>query len=179
MAAKTTSGPTDAGSRASPASSGGSRRRAARLCAVQALYQIELSGTAPEAVLTEFLDHRLGEVIEGLKVDQADRDLLGALVREGAAETAALDDILSAVLAEDWPVERLETLLKVILRSGAFELAYRPDIPARVVIAEYVNLAEGFFERKETGMANGVLDALARHLRPEEFESGEPTSQLN
>ncbi len=175
MTAKSSSG--EAGHQASTSSSGTTRRRAARLCAIQALYQIELSGGPPEAVLAEFIDHRLGEVIEGLKVDQADRDLLGALVREGAAETAALDDMLSAVLAEDWPVNRLETLLKVILRSGAFEMAYRPDVPARVVISEYVNLAEGFFERKETGMANGVLDALARHLRPEEFEGGEAAAQ--
>lgn len=177
MAANSRSGAWGSGPDGSAA--GSTRRRAARLCAVQALYQIELSGGQPDAVLSEFLQHRLGEVIEGVRVDQADRDLLAALVRDSSAENAALDDILSAVLAEDWPVERLETLLKVLLRAGAFELAYRPDIPARVVIAEYVNLAEGFFEHKETGMANGVLDTLARHLRPEEFEGGGPASNLN
>ncbi len=158
--------------------SASSRKRAARLCAVQALYQIELSGSPAETVLGEFLEHRLDETIEGLRLDQADRELLADLISRGAAERASLDDLLSAVLAEDWPVERLETLLKVLLRAGAYELAYRPDIPARVVIAEYVNLAEGFFERKETGLANGVLDSLARQLRPEEFDLSESAPGL-
>jgi N utilization substance protein B len=93
-----------------------------------------------------------------------------SLVKGVAAEAASLDDMLAAVLAEDWPVERLETLLRVILRAGAYELGYRPEIPARVAITEYVNLAQAFFHGKEPGMANGVLDRLAHSLRPEEFE---------
>jgi N utilization substance protein B len=144
-------------------------RAAARLGAVQALYQIELSGGSPELILREFLEHRLDEVIDGLSLGEADRALLSELVEGVAAESGALDDMLSAVLAEDWPVERLETLLRVILRAGAYELGYRPDIPARATITQYVNLAQAFFHGKEPGMANGVLDRLAHGLRPEEF----------
>ena len=154
--------------------SAGAARRAARLGAVQALYQLELSGGPVETVLREFLDHRLAEEIEGVNLEAADRDLLAGLVRGVAAERAPLDDLLSAVLAEDWPVDRLETLLKVILRAGAYELGYRPDIPPRVTITEYVNLAQAFFDGKEPGLANGVLDRLAHELRPEAFEAQEP-----
>ena len=149
----------------------GAARRAARLGAVQALYQIELSGGPAETVLREFLEHRLAEEIEGVSLGAADRSLFAGLVRGVAAEQAPLDDLLSAVLAEGWPVERLETLLKVILRAGAYELGYRPDIPPRATITEYVNLAQAFFDGKEPGLANGVLDRLAHELRPEAFEA--------
>ncbi len=152
----------------------GAARSAARLGAVQALYQIELADGPAEVVLREFLEHRLAEEIEGVSLDTADRDLFAALVRGVAAERSPLDDLLSAVLAEDWPVERLETLLKVILRAGAYELGYRPDIPPRVTITEYVNLAQAFFDGKEPGLANGVLDRLAHELRPEAFEARGP-----
>jgi N utilization substance protein B len=145
-------------------------RGAARLAAVQALYQIELSGGSPAQILQEFIEHRLGEAIDGLSLVGADRAFLSELVEGVAAESEALDDMLSAVLAEDWPVERLETLLRVILRAGAYELGYRPEIPARATITQYVNLAQAFFHGKEPGMANGVLDHLAHSLRPEEFE---------
>jgi len=153
--------------------SAGTARSAARLGAVQALYQIELSGGPAETVLREFLEHRLAEEIEGISLGAADRGLFAALVRGVAAEQAPLDDLLSAVLAEGWPVERLETLLKVILRAGAYELGYRPDIPPRATITEYVNLAQAFFDGKEPGLANGVLDRLAHELRPEAFEAQE------
>ena len=151
----------------------GAARGAARLGAVQALYQIELSGSPAETVLREFLEQRLAEEIEGISLGAADRGLFAALVRGVAAEQAPLDDLLSAVLAEGWPVERLETLLKVILRAGAYELAFRPDIPPRATITEYVNLAQAFFDGKEPGLANGVLDRLAHELRPEAFEAQE------
>ena len=159
---------------ATPANRGSKalRRSVARLATIQALYQIELSGGPPESVIGEFVDFRLPEPIEGIDLATADRDLLTTLVRGASAEAAGLDDMLSAVLAEDWPVERLETLLKVILRAGAYELAFLPDIPARVTITEYVNLAQAFFDGKEPGMANGVLDRLAHSLRPEEFDHG-------
>ncbi len=154
----------------------GARRRAARLGAVQALYQIALSAAPPKAVVAEFLDQRLGEEIEGLSLAAADRDLFVALVEGVAGECEALDDMLAAVLSEGWPVERLETLLKIILRAGAYELGHWPDVPARVIVSQYVDLAAAFFDGKEPGMANGVLDGLARALRPEEFaKEGAPT----
>jgi transcription antitermination protein NusB len=148
------------------------RRSAARLAAVQALYQIELSGAAPDVVLDEFLDHRLKEEVDGVRLDGADRVMLRDLVAGIAKEANTLDDMLSAVLEDDWPVERLETLLRLVLRAGAYELSERRDVPPRVVIAEYVDLADAFFGGKEPGMVNGVLDRLARSLRPEAFVAG-------
>ena len=145
-------------------------RRVARLAAVQALYQMHLSAATTEAVLEDFEPQWLAQDLEGVDLADADREFLRQLVEGVASEEAALDDMLTAVLAEDWPVERLEILLRVILRAGAFELAYREDIPPRVTITEYVNLAQAFFDGKEPGMANGVLDQLARHLRPDELE---------
>lgn len=173
MSASAKSGPAAPGARPSgqgaESPAGSARRSAARLAAVQALYQMELTGGTPEAVLQEFLDHRLGENLEGLSLGQADQALFGDLLRGVALEAEALDDMLSAVLVEGWPVERLETLLRIILRAGAYELGFRLEIPARVTITQYVNLAQAFFEGREPGMANGVLDRLAHSLRPEEF----------
>jgi len=151
----------------------GQRRSAARLAAVQALYQIEMTGAATEAVIGEFLDHRLKEEVDGVRLDGADQRMLSDLIAGVALEATMLDDMLSAVLEEDWPVERLETLLRLVLRAGAYELSERPDIPPRVVIAEYVDLADAFFGGKEPGLVNGVLDRLARSLRPEAFATAD------
>lgn len=146
-------------------------RSAARLAAVQALYQVEMTGASVESVLAEFLDHRLDEEVDGLSLATADRRLLDELLRGTVAERDALDDMLAAVLDENWTVERLETLLRIVMRAGAFELSRRPQVPARVVVAEYVDLAGAFFGGKEPGLVNGVLDRLARALRPEAFEA--------
>ena len=150
-------------------------RRAARLAAVQALYQWEQTGTKPETIITEFGVHRIarrpqeGEVAE---LPPADRKLFAELVRGVAADVAELDDMLSAVISEDWRVERLESILRAIMRCGAFELAHRQDVPPKVVISEYVAVADAFFGEKETGMTNGVLDKLAQSLRPAEMGTG-------
>lgn len=156
-------------------SGGASRRSLARLGAIQALYQMALSEVARETVLQEFLDHRLSEETEELQLADMDREFFAALMQGIDGEAAQLDDMLSAVLAEGWPVERLETLLKLILRAGAYELAFRPDIPARAVIKEYVDLAHAFLSGKEPGMVNGVLDRMAHQLRPEEFAATTPS----
>jgi len=148
------------------------RRKAARLAAVQALYQMELSGDPVEQVLHQFLEERLGEALDGLDLGQADRNLFTALVRGVASEQGELDDMLAAVLNEDWPLERLEKLLAIVLRGGTYELSARPEVPARVIISEYVHLTDAFFGGKEPSLVNGVLDRLARALRPEEFEHG-------
>jgi N utilization substance protein B len=148
------------------------RRRAARLGAVQALYQIEIGGASAEVVRGEFLEQWLDEEIEGLSLGAADREFFDRLVMGISGETEDLDNMLTAVLAEDWPVERLEILLKVILRAGAYELGHWQDVPAPVVISQYVDLAHAFYDGKQPSMANGVLDRLARLLRPEEFGGG-------
>lgn len=155
-------------------------RTAARLAAIQALYQIRLTGDAADSVIDDFLQHRLtgqGSDAEAVPLDAADRDFFRDLVGGVARESGALADMLAAVLAEDWPVERLEALLQIILCAGAFELGHRPDVPARVVVSQYVDLAHAFLDDRQTAMANGVLDRLARHLRPEAF-AGETLPDL-
>lgn len=158
-------------------------RSNARLAAVQALYQWEATGIAPAQVVKEFTDHRLGEVVDDVALPPADLKLFALIVVGAAANVAELDDMIAAVLTEDWTTERLEATLRAILRCGAFELAHREDVPPRVVIAEYVGVCDAFFGAKETGLVNGILDQLARELRPEEMgegrsgEGGGPTAR--
>ena len=145
-------------------------RRIARLAAAQALYQIEVAGVGADAVLLEFLEHRLEEDIdEGLRLADMDRKLFGDLVQGVSAQKSGLDEMLEPLLAPDWTLERLELLLRVILRAGAYELAHRSDVPPKVAISEYVELAHDFFGGREPALVNGVLDRLARAVRAEAF----------
>ena len=157
--------------RAGKPGKGGAKQSAARLAAVQALYQAELTGAAVDTVLAEFFAYRLDEEVDGVSLATADRGLLELLVRGVGKERDELDDMLAAVLDEDWPVERLEILLQILLRVGALEMTRRPEAPVRVVVSEYVDLAGAFFGGKEPGLVNGVLDRLARALRPEAFDT--------
>jgi|SRR5690625_2547139 len=147
------------------------RRRVARLAAVQALYQAEISSVSPDRIAVEFLQHRLTEDLDGLTLGEIDQDLFIRILRGAHARRQELDDMLTAVIAEDWKVDRLDTMLRHILRAGTWELGYHLQVPARVVVAEYVALAHDFFAAREAGMANGMLNSLARQLRPEEFSS--------
>jgi N utilization substance protein B len=142
------------------------RRSVARLGAVQALYQLELNpGRGAAAVVREFVGHRLGQEIDGDVYGEADQALFAEIVRGVAADRERLDESISAALSEEWPLARLETILRVILEAGAYELAHRQDIPPRVTMSEYVSIAHAFFTGREPGLANGVLDRLARTLR--------------
>ncbi|MFQ5348746.1 MAG: transcription antitermination factor NusB [Rhodothalassiaceae bacterium] len=141
-------------------------RSAARLGAVQALYQLDLDPDADaDSVVAEFEAHRLGREIEGALYARADRALFADIVRGVAARGAEIDRLLSSVLAEGWPLERLESVLRAILRAGTYELLARPDIPTAVIINEYVDIAHAFFDDAEPGFANGVLDRLAKEIR--------------
>lgn len=147
------------------------RRRLARLAAVQALYQLELNrDLKPDTVVAEFTRHRLGREIDGDLYGEADAALFADIVRGTAADRERLDGEISAVLTADWPLLRLETVLRAILRAGAYELVHREDIPPRVAISEYTGIAYAFFAGKEPGLANGVLDRLGRVLRPIEMQ---------
>lgn len=137
--------------------------------AAQALYQIEMTGADPETVLRERLDERLKDGGQDLKAADVDRALFAKLVRGAAAQRGELDDMLSAVLAEEWPVERLETLLRAVLRAGTYELAEHRETPARVIISQYLDVTDAFFGGKEPGLVNGILDRIGHALRPEEF----------
>jgi N utilization substance protein B len=145
------------------------QRGAARLAAVQALYQMDLGGTTLPEVLAEFESYRLGKEVDGEQYRDADpaffRDVVAGVVRE----QQALDPIVHETLQGGWPLARIDATLRAILRAGAYELSARADVPARVVIAEYVDVAKAFFEGEVPGIVNGVLDALARSLRPAEF----------
>ncbi len=156
----------------SRAVAGTRRRSVARLAAVQALYQIDLSGAKPEAVIAEFLKHRLGREIDGEHYGEADTALFGDIVRGTVEHQADLDRAISAALTPDWPLDRLETVLRAILRAGAYELMARGDVPARVAISEYLDIAHAFFAGKEPGLVNGVLDSLAHVLRPGDLGDG-------
>ncbi|MGH7038396.1 MAG: transcription antitermination factor NusB [Stellaceae bacterium] len=146
------------------------RRRRARLAAVQALYQLELNrDLKPDTVVAEFARHRLGREIDGEVYGEADAVLFADIVRGTAADRDRLDGEITAVLTEDWPLPRLETVLRAILRAGTYELVHREDIPPRVAISEYTGIAHAFFAGKEPGLANGVLDRLGRVLRGPEM----------
>ena len=145
------------------------RRRLARLGAVQALYQIEISATPVEPVIAEFLAHRLGQELDGDRYGEADGDFFSLIVRGVSGQRQDLDDMIAAALTTAWTVARLDAILRQILRAGTFELAQRPDVPARAVINEYLELAKAFFDGTEPRLVNGVLDRLGHVLRPDEL----------
>jgi N utilization substance protein B len=146
------------------------RRSAARLAAVQALYQMDISGAGIVDVLAEFESHWIGQEVEGVEYKPAEeaffRDIVGGVVRE----QRTLDPQVDAALAEGWPLKRVDAILRAILRAGVYELSERRDIPPRVTISEYVDVAHAFLERDEASMVNAVLDKLARNLRPQELK---------
>jgi N utilization substance protein B len=156
----------------------GRPRTAARLAAVQALYQAEHGGISAETVLDEFVRHRVagrdaaplaaGPLDEGA-APGADVPLLARIVRGYAVNAAALDGVVTASLAEDWPLARLDPVLRALLRAAAAELFDAKGPPARAVINEYMDVAHGFFGGEEPRFANGVLDRIARTLRTAEF----------
>lgn len=160
----------------SPSAEPGRRRTAARLAAVQALYQIEVSGASPANVVMEFIRHRLGHEGEGESFGAADERLFADLVEGASARRGELDRQIAAALTPEWPLERLEIILRAILRAGAYELLARPEVPVRVAISEYIDIAHAFFAGKEPGLVNGVLDRLARTLRPEGLRGEEGES---
>ena len=146
------------------------KRGAARLAAVQALYQMDLAGTGLNDIVSEFERHWLGGEIEGAQYRPAEvaffRDIVGGVVRD----QSVLDPQIDAALQRGWPLKRIEAVLRAVLRAGAYELASRRDVPARVVMSEYVDVASAFVDKDETGMVNAVLDQLAHQLRAEEFD---------
>jgi N utilization substance protein B len=149
------------------ATDSGRRRTASRLAAVQALYQIDLTGVSPASAVVEFTRHKLGGNAPDESFGEADEKLFAELVEGTAARRADIDRGIASALTPEWPLERLEVILRAILRAAVYELLARRDVPARVVISEYLDIAHAFFAGKEPGLVNGVLDRLARTLRPE------------
>ena len=143
-------------------------RRAARLAAVQALYQMEAAGATTETVLEDLSAGRLPRDEAGPLEAEADRELFRTVIETAVARQRTLDRAIAARLAEGWRLERLDAVARAILRAGAAELESRADIPVPVVIDEYVEIAKSFFDGPEPAFVNATLDACARDLRPEE-----------
>ncbi|WP_421931351.1 transcription antitermination factor NusB [Phenylobacterium sp.] len=144
-------------------------RSVARLAAVQALYQMEVSGVGVEAVIREFTDHRFDRGIEGDgegdPLAAADEAFFAELVRGVVESQREIDAAVVRRLAAGWKLDRLDATVRAILRSGAYELSHRGDVPVEVVIDEYVELAKSFFEGPEPGFVNGALDKVAQDVR--------------
>ncbi len=146
------------------------RRGAARLAAVQALYQMDIASTGVNEILAEFQGHWIGREVEGEQYLPAEAAFFRSIVEGVVAEQRQLDPLIDEALAQSWPLKRIEAILRAVLRAGAYELDHRRDVPARVVVSEYVDVAHAFVDKDETGMVNAVLDQLARKLRGGEFD---------
>ncbi len=147
-----------------PESNRAEMRRGARLSVVQALRGVV-------EAMAEFEAFWIGKLVEDIELPKAEiaffRDLLGGVVREQRLVDRSVDE----ALASGWPLKRIEAVVRAIFRAGAYELAFRKDVPARAVISEYVAVARAFYEGEEIGMVNAVLDRLARDFRADEFDA--------
>jgi N utilization substance protein B len=149
----------------------GGQRRAARVAAVQALYQMEINGGEPDDVVAEFVAYRLSDEARQAAIDL---DLFADIVRGAAAAKDRTDQLIGAALDKDRSIGRLEVIMRAILRAGAYELLERDDIDAALTISEYVAVADAFFNEREPALVNAVLDRLARKL-----DSGKASAESN
>lgn len=140
-------------------------RSAARLAAVQALYQQEMEGTKLPLLLSEFHNHRLGAEIEDARYHQAEVDFFDDVVTGVDARRAEIDALIAGKLSPGWTMDRLDRPMRQILRCGAYELIARPDVRTGTAISEYVDVAKAFYEKREAGFVNGLLDAIAKSVR--------------
>lgn len=147
-----------------------SARMAARLFAVQALYQMDIAKTPLETILAEFGDHRLGSEIDGVPEAEPDRDHFEAIVRGVIREQDAIDNAVNSLLSDGWHLSRIDSTLRAILRCAGFELMAIANMPAKVVVSSYTDIAHGFFDGPEGGVTNAVLDRLAKSVANSETE---------
>ncbi len=140
-------------------------RSAARLAAVQALYQHEMEGTPLARLLHEFHEHRLGATIEDATYRAAEQDFFDDVVTGTLARCDEIDTLIAAHLSADWAPDRLDKPLRAILRAGTYELLARQDIPTGSIINEYLDVAHAFYPKREKGFVNGLLDAVAGVVR--------------
>jgi N utilization substance protein B len=145
------------------------QRSAARLAVVQALYQMEVAGKGLNEIFAEFETHWIGREIEGEQYKPADRAFFREVLQGVLDDQGEIDRHIDKALAGGWPLQRIETVMRAVLRAGAYELRGRKDVPARVAIKEYVDVAGAFFGATESGMINAVLDRIAREARPGEL----------
>ena len=140
-------------------------RSAARLAAVQALYQLDMEGTPLRVLLHEFHNHRLGATIEEVEYADAEIDFFDDLVAGVDARRGEIDSLIADKLAKGWSLDRLDKPMRQILRAGTYELLARKDVPTGTVINEYLDVAHAFYDKRETNFVNGLLDAVAKGVR--------------
>lgn len=140
-------------------------RSAARLAAVQALYQLEMEGTPLQLLLHEFHQHRLGATIEDVTYAQAEESFFDDIVQGVDRRREEIDGLVVARLSKGWSLERLDKPMRQILRAGTYELIARQDVATGTVISEYVDVAHAFYDKREAGFVNGLLDAVAKEVR--------------
>lgn len=157
---------------AKPAEKKANKRGAARLAAVQALYQMDIGGAGINDIFAEFESHWLGNEVEGDQYLPAEEAFFRDVVAGVLRDQNKLDPLIDDALSKGWPLARIEAILRAVMRAGSYELEHRKDIPARVIISEYVDVAHAFVEGDETGMVNAVLDQIARQFRADEFTKG-------
>lgn len=145
------------------------RRGAARLAAVQALYQMDIGGSGINDIFAEFETFWLGNEVEGDQYLPAEQAFFQDVVSGVVRDQARIDPLIDDALARSWPLARIDAIIRAVLRAGAYELEHRLDIPGRVVVSEYVDVAHAFVEGDETGMVNAVLDQIGRQFRADEF----------
>jgi N utilization substance protein B len=153
-------------------------RRASRLAAVQAIYQMELTGEDAETVANEFTDHRFGREAEISPAGPPDEEFFGAIVRGVPHAQVEIDRSIAKCLSANWRLERIDSILRAILRAASFELIERKDVPAKVVIDEYVDIAYAFFQGDEPSFINAALDKMAHRKRAPEFGETPPDDEL-
>lgn len=147
------------------------RRSLARVAVVQALFQVEFNPDSQACVVDEMLNHRRHEILDGLCLVQLDQDFFRDLFQGVLSGKIPTSEPVVSVLDQDWALNRLDPLLRLMMRLGAYELQVSTEVPARVVVAEYVDLAGAFLGQRETAMINAVLDKLAHRYRADEFET--------
>lgn len=143
------------------------QRGAARLAAVQALYQMDIGGTGVLEVVAEYEAHRLGQELDGETYLKADPSWFRSIVAGVVRDQTKIDPLVRASLLESWPLSRLDSTLRAILRAGTFEITERKDVPVAVIVTEYVEIAQAFFEGEEPKIVNAVLDRIAKQVRTE------------
>jgi len=139
-------------------------RSAARLAAVQALYQMDIGGQKLDDVMAQFAPRQSGGELDGEQYLPADVDFLHQIVKGVVKNQLRIDPAINSALSDEWPVTRIDATLRAMLRAATFELLFRRDIPPRVVMSEYVDVANAFYDGEVPAMLNAVLDRIARDL---------------
>jgi N utilization substance protein B len=141
------------------------QRGAARLAAVQALYQMDVGGTGVLEIVAEYEEHRLGKELDGDTYLKADAAWFRSIVAGVVRDQRKLDPLIGSALQDDWALSRLDSTVRAILRAGTFEILERKDVPVPVIVTEYVEIAKAFFEDEEPKLVNAVLDRIAKQVR--------------